>query len=137
MYLPRQAQLPAAHKVHADKTKLTCIDCHTNATTSGSANDWLGPPKERCIECHGQKFEGVVMAPPPSPRIRLSHAKHASKGIECAVCHGRVSGHDDAARRRAITADGDVPEDATAEPKASSAQSRGAIAGCVTWVVVA
>ena len=96
MYLPRQAQLPAAHRVHAEKTKLACVDCHTNATTSDSANDWLGPSKERCIECHGQRFEGVAMAPPPSPRVRLSHARHAARGIDCAACHGRVNERDDA-----------------------------------------
>lgn len=96
VYLRRQAQLPAAHRAHAEKTKLACVDCHTNAATSDSANDWLGPSKERCIECHGQRFEGVAMAPPPSPRVRLSHARHAARGIDCAACHGRVNERDDA-----------------------------------------
>jgi hypothetical protein len=96
LYSTRRAQLPAAHQTHAEKTRLGCIDCHANAQVSGSASDWLGPSPERCTECHGQKFAGVVLGSTPSSRIRVSHAKHAAKGIGCASCHGRVAERADA-----------------------------------------
>ena len=96
LFWRRRAELPAAHRVHAEKTRLVCVDCHQNAKTSGSANDWLGPSKDRCIACHAERFDAVVVAQPPSPKIRISHAKHAKKSIDCAVCHGRVNERDDA-----------------------------------------
>src|ERR1700690_337187 len=50
VYPPRGASLPAAHRVHADKTQLACLDCHQNARTSRAAADWLGPSNQQCVK---------------------------------------------------------------------------------------
>jgi hypothetical protein len=94
VYGRRTAQLPAAHRIHAQKTQLTCLSCHQNATASGRASDWLGPSKARCVECHAQRFDNAIVIEPPSSRVRISHARHAA--IDCATCHGPVSERDDA-----------------------------------------
>jgi len=92
----RQFSLPAAHRVHAEKTKLGCLDCHSNAATSNASSDWLGPSNGRCVECHAQKFDGIKGESAPNPRLRFSHLRHANKGIRCEACHGQVNEADDA-----------------------------------------
>jgi len=96
VYRPQKATLPAAHRIHADKTKLTCLDCHQNARASRAAGDWLGPTHQQCVQCHAQRFEDSTPPRLESARIRFSHAKHAARNIGCTICHGRVKERDDA-----------------------------------------
>ena len=96
LYPPYTSQLPAAHRAHAAEGKLTCDVCHTKAKTSQSSSDWLGPSPDQCASCHEHRFDEVRVSPPASPRMRFSHAKHAARKIDCAVCHGRVNDRDDA-----------------------------------------
>lgn len=96
IYPPFKAQLPAAHRLHAEKAKLDCNTCHGRATTSASANDWLAPDAQQCVACHQNRFHELRVVVPPNPRLRFSHAKHAARNIDCVACHGRVEELEDA-----------------------------------------
>jgi len=96
VYPRRQPALPAAHRIHAEKTQLNCVDCHANAKTSTSSSDWLGPSSQKCNACHAERFDAVDPPKPASPRIRFSHRKHAARNMGCAVCHGLVTERNDA-----------------------------------------
>jgi hypothetical protein len=96
IYPPRRAQLPAAHRVHAEVAKLECVACHVKATSSNAANDWLGPRPEQCTACHAQRFDGLGSTMPANQRLRFSHAKHAARAIACSRCHIRVAQRADA-----------------------------------------
>jgi len=95
-----QPSLPAAHLVHAEETKLGCIDCHSNAKSSNASRDWLGPSRDRCVECHEQRFANIQVKAAPNPRLRFSHQRHAAKGIVCETCHGNVNERQDAGSER-------------------------------------
>lgn len=96
IYPPFKARLPAAHRVHAEKAKLQCAQCHAQANTSATVSDWLGPSSEQCATCHSDRFVGLRTVPVVSARLRFSHAKHAARGVGCSICHGRVDQRPDA-----------------------------------------
>jgi hypothetical protein len=104
---PYRAQIRAAHRVHAEQTKLTCVDCHDRAKSSQRANDWLGPEASRCDHCHGidhgafspaqlesdvscQRCHLTPLSPREGSHLRHSHAQHALRNIGCPQCHARV-----------------------------------------------
>ena len=97
VYPAYRSALPAAHRVHAEQAHLACDACHAAAATSQLSSDWLRPGPEPCVACHEHRFDGVPVAMVVTPRVRFSHARHAAEHIDCATCHGNVSGRDDAA----------------------------------------
>lgn len=96
VFPPWRASLPAAHRVHAEKTTLRCVDCHSFATSSNTSQDWLGPSRDRCTECHGQRFANVPATSAPIPRLRFAHQRHAATGLGCEACHAHVNEREDA-----------------------------------------
>jgi c(7)-type cytochrome triheme protein len=112
VYPEQRIALRFSHRMHLAKGA-KCIFCHGAAQRSDSPADRLVPKEERCARCHeieearagtptdppsacqvchpGFDF-AVHRAPEPSlfPRaaLRFSHAKHLSRGTECAACHG-------------------------------------------------
>lgn len=105
---PYRAQIRAAHRLHAEKTQLTCVDCHPKSLSSSRSSDWLGPVAGSCDRCHEldhRKLDRDELAqnpsckrchlqslgPRPSAHLNHSHAKHAVRKIGCPQCHGRVA----------------------------------------------
>jgi hypothetical protein len=110
---PYRARIRAAHRLHAEKTKTACLDCHPKAKTSERAEDWLGPVASSCDNCHKLDHRtlsqsGLADDPQcrichltalgrnPSTHLRNSHAGHAKRNIGCPQCHGRVEHRPDA-----------------------------------------
>ena len=120
LYPPERIPLRFDHAHHVKTTGLTCVYCHTQATTSRKSADRLLPPPERCDACHGTNHDhlgrvtaGVGAAKDcafchegydekagnqvarvviPEPFVRSDHAAHWARGIPCARCHPGVEG---------------------------------------------
>jgi len=97
--------IPFDHRIHVTALRIDCRYCHDDADRGASAGM---PPTATCQPCHNQVwlsgplFEPVrhSMAtgrPIPWQRINrlpdfvyFNHAIHATGGIGCESCHGRV-----------------------------------------------
>ncbi len=105
---PYRARIRAAHRLHAEKAKMACIDCHAKAKTSSRAEDWLGPAAASCDRCHEldhrkltedelaqnelcKKCHLQLPGPHATAHLRHSHASHARRNIGCSQCHVRVA----------------------------------------------
>jgi hypothetical protein len=104
---PYRARIRAAHRLHSEQAKMTCLDCHVRATTSSRAADWLGPSAESCERCHQvnhrslddrqiagdgrcQKCHLGLYDERRTSHLHNSHASHRRRNIHCQRCHGRV-----------------------------------------------
>jgi len=93
------------HRHHVQDDLIDCRYCHTSVDRAPSAGI---PPTELCLNCHSQVWNKSPLldlvraswfANRPVPWIRVhklpdfvyfNHAIHVTKGVGCAVCHGRV-----------------------------------------------
>lgn len=111
---PYRAAIRAAHRLHAEQTKLTCLDCHTKARSSVRSGDWLGPPSAVCERCHHvdhRQFDRTLsisdeqckkchlrsLGAHPTSHLQFAHASHARRNIGCPQCHGWIDRLPDAA----------------------------------------
>jgi hypothetical protein len=99
---PNQKPFGFDHKLHVVDQGLECTDCHANVET---ADDPGIPALGQCQLCHAEtdaqkppekqiaslfvdgKFKRTRTAA-YSSEIRFPHQKHATSGMDCAVCHG-------------------------------------------------
>jgi len=111
---PYRAQIRAAHRIHAEKTQLACVDCHAQAKTSARADDWLGPRSTACEQCHEIEHAGLTrdelalnercklchlqsLGSRNLSHLHHSHQAHARRNIGCQKCHAGVTRLPDAA----------------------------------------
>ncbi len=109
--LPRviaEQPLEFSHRAHIEKARMSCVDCHTGATT----RDMAGIPSIRkCMVCH--QFIGTDLPEvqrlteywqakheipwvriyrfPKGAAVQFRHAPHARARIECSECHGDIA----------------------------------------------
>jgi Cytochrome c7 and related cytochrome c len=112
-YQPDQP-IKFSHKVHAGQNKTNCLYCHYNAQQSKFAGI---PPVSLCMNCHiivgegtrsgkfeiGKIYEALQNNKPVQwvkvdnlpDHVFFSHVQHVVAGkVECAKCHGDVTGMD-------------------------------------------
>jgi hypothetical protein len=112
-YQPDQP-IKFSHKVHAGQNKTNCLYCHYNAQQSKFASI---PPVSLCMNCHiivgegtrsgkfeiGKIYEALQNNKPVQwvkvdnlpDHVFFSHVQHVVAGkVECAKCHGDVTGMD-------------------------------------------
>jgi hypothetical protein len=103
-YAPKQP-IPFSHALHAGKSKIPCLYCHSNAERSRAATV---PSVNVCMNCHlvartdrpaVQMLTSLYQADQTVPWVRVhrlpdyvyfSHRWHVAKGIACQTCHGPV-----------------------------------------------
>lgn len=101
----RSQPVPFSHQHHVGEDGIDCRYCHRTATTSASAGM---PTTEICMGCHSQVWADSEMlavvrtswqTDRPLTWVRVHdlpdfvyfhHGAHASSGIGCESCHGRV-----------------------------------------------
>jgi hypothetical protein len=111
IYQTRPQPVDFSHKIHADKAGAKCDDCHAfraDGTFAGS------PALDKCAGCHTapmgttaaeKAFVEQYVTPNREPQWRsyaqqpenvfFSHAAHVKLGkLQCAQCHGAISGSD-------------------------------------------
>jgi len=164
---PATQPIPFDHRIHVTGLRIDCLYCHGTADRGASAGL---PSTATCQPCHNDVWlSGPLFAPVrqslasgrPIPWRRVNrlpdfvyfnHAIHASGGIGCESCHGRVDQmarvsqaepltmawcldcHRNPERRRrpaeAITAMGWRPSARAAAPAPLTAARRAAIVTC-------
>lgn len=109
IYPEQRIPLHFSHSVHLTQGRATCRSCHEGAWTSTSARDRLLPAPAVCDRCHGPSHtqgaakegcprchvaDGKNAAPRlliPRANLFFPHAKHVTRNIGCAQCHGDLS----------------------------------------------
>lgn len=114
---PPSQPIPFSHKTHS-AVGLSCRGCHTMAAPGDQAGY---PAATMCMGCHGaikkdspaiQMLAGFIKDHKAIPWVRIyklpafvyfSHEVHVkSAGIDCAECHGAVSGRDVLSKEKSI-----------------------------------
>lgn len=118
IYPPQKIPLRFNHKEHVVGQKIPCKGCHEAAEKSTKESDYLLPKgHDSCIDCHAIDEKEPFKADDPPARcdfchlgikigaagavhvakvqipvanLKFNHKAHASKGIECAQCHGKI-----------------------------------------------
>src|ERR671926_306720 len=101
----RPQPVPFSHQHHVGGLGIDCRYCHTSVEVSSFAGI---PPTATCMNCHAQIWTNAEMLAPVRNSyasgtplvwervhrlpdfVHFNHSIHVSKGIGCAVCHGRV-----------------------------------------------
>ncbi|MBM3734393.1 MAG: cytochrome c3 family protein [Acidobacteria bacterium] len=101
----RDQPVPFSHKHHVAGIGIDCRYCHTSVEKAAFAGI---PPTETCMSCHSQIWSDAPMLEPVRESFRsgkplqwtrvhdlpqfvyFNHSIHVTKGMGCAVCHGRV-----------------------------------------------
>ncbi len=99
-----QEILKFSHKFHQTEAETECVDCHTRADSSTTAEDFLLPTMDDCGACHDVEseeectlchFEDEETWLPfePEPRaVRFDHKFHlGQKGVTCETCHKNLA----------------------------------------------
>jgi hypothetical protein len=102
---PLSQPVPFSHKHHVAGLGIDCRYCHTSVEKSSFAGL---PSTEICMTCHSQIWKDAPVLQPLRDSMRtgrplrwsrvydlpdyvfFDHSIHASKGVGCADCHGRV-----------------------------------------------
>lgn len=119
IFPPQTLTIRFNHKKHVKELGLTCTTCHDKAKTSKESRDSLIPKPTRCDACHGSDHRDlsnvttdddalisqcgfchigyargdgnrVARQSIPRPNLRMNHAVHLARNIQCAQCHGSV-----------------------------------------------
>ncbi|MSP25148.1 MAG: cytochrome c family protein [Myxococcales bacterium] len=119
IFPPQQLTIRFNHKKHVKELKQTCKTCHAKAFDSSLSQDSLLPdPAKTCDNCHdvdhGDLARVVAGTEPngqcafchlgeapgaggrvaklviPAPNLKMSHAAHLRRNIDCAQCHGQI-----------------------------------------------
>ena len=110
--------IPFSHRFHAGEKNISCLMCHSTATTSDLAGM---PPLQTCMLCH----RSIIINYPPIEKLRshyfnnkpvewnrvlklpdfvyFSHRMHIINGIDCGTCHGNVKDMDRIKEAKQIT----------------------------------
>lgn len=89
-----------SHRVHVDSAGIGCAACHPAATGSEKGADNLLQPEANCLGCHDKnpcsRCHTDQREPGSFARVTdysptFDHRVHISMGLECNVCHARLS----------------------------------------------
>jgi hypothetical protein len=98
-----------SHRVHSGVKQISCRFCHPFVDRSKNAGI---PAVEKCLFCHRYiisqhpqilRVKWYYESKTPIPWVRIfylpdhaqfNHQRHIAKGIDCAVCHGKVKNMD-------------------------------------------
>ena len=74
------------HKLHLEKAKMGCVDCHNNVAHDMSPNSTNRPHMAKCFECHISKEDGCESCHPLGfTKIDYETVDFSVQG--CSVCH--------------------------------------------------
>lgn len=117
IFPPQVLTIRFNHQKHVVGLGLSCTTCHEQAKSSKSARDVLLPKPTRCDACHGSDHRDldavgseagdlmsqcgfchvgyvagnrVARMVVPRPNLKMDHAVHLARNIQCAQCHGAV-----------------------------------------------
>ncbi len=119
IFPPQQLTIRFNHKKHVKELEQTCKVCHAAAYESKRASDSLLPnPAKTCDNCHEADHSNLAKVTTtgeptgactfchlgekagengkvaklvlPEPNLRMNHAAHVRRNINCAQCHGAI-----------------------------------------------
>jgi hypothetical protein len=119
IFPPQEITIRFNHQRHVKELGMSCTTCHEKARTSHDSADSLLPKGTRCDGCHGSDHRDLLRVRPdpkeplgqcafchlgysssagnrvallslPKPNLRFDHARHVTRNIGCAQCHGAV-----------------------------------------------
>jgi Cytochrome c7 and related cytochrome c len=103
-YAPVQP-VPYSHRLHAGQMGMDCRYCHANVEKAAKA---MVPPTQTCMGCHSIVWSGSARIAPLKKswesgasvawvqlhrlpgHAYFDHSAHASAGVGCVTCHGRI-----------------------------------------------
>lgn len=157
IFPPQQLTIRFNHTKHVKELQQNCKTCHAAAYQSTRATDSLLPsPAKTCDTCHdadhsnladvktGGEPNGacgychlgenpgkdgkVAKLVIPQPNLRMNHAAHVKRNIECAQCHGEIAELELATREQLPRMAGCFQCHAKSGP--AQGEARGACTGC-------
>lgn len=157
IFPPQQLTVRFNHKKHVKELEQTCKVCHAAAYKSKHSGDSLLPdPSKTCDNCHDADHSNLAEVTTggdptgqcsfchlgekagesgrvaklviPEPNLKMNHAAHLARNIDCGQCHGEIAELELATREQLPRMAGCFQCHSKAGP--SQGEARGACANC-------